>query len=139
MSIITAIHKSFSAAKAKNWDAQYWAIDIHGTIIEPNYQLGNIPKVFYPGAKEVLQLLSKRTDIVLILYTCSHPNEIEQYLEFFKQNDINFKYVNENKDVPNADYGYYTDKFYFSVLLEDKAGMDPRCDWFRIKEVLKEY
>jgi hypothetical protein len=51
MSIIKALHKSFAVAKARNWEKQYWAVDIHGTIVAPNYQLGNIPREFYPLAK----------------------------------------------------------------------------------------
>lgn len=124
----------FDAMIKKKWDKTYWAIDIHGTIIRPNYEAGNIPNSFYPFAEECLEYLSDRKDIVLILYTCSHPNEIEEYLELFKSKNINFQYVNENPEVvtQKAGYGCYDRKFYFNVLFEDKAGFDPEEDWLQI-------
>jgi hypothetical protein len=136
--IIKAIEKSFSEAKRKGWDKTFWAIDIHGTIIKPNYQAGNIPKEFYPFAKETLQLISKRSDVCLILYTCSHPWEIVEYNKMFSENEINFKYVNENPEVETDPQGYgnYEKKMYFNVLFEDKAGFDP-ADWQRIYNFLE--
>ena len=136
MSIISSIKRSYKAAKRKNWDTVYWAFDIHETIIVPNYQLGNIPKEFYPHAKETMQMISKRKDIDLILYTCSHPNEIKKYLSFFKKLGIKFKFVNENPDVHNASYGCYDKKFYFNVLFEDKGGFDAKTDWLKVKKFL---
>ena len=74
----------------------------------------------------------------MIMYTCSHPHEIEQYLEFFKKHNIDFKFVNENPEVPDAAYGYYQDKFYFNVLFEDKAGFLPDRDWPKVKDKIFE-
>jgi hypothetical protein len=44
-------------------------------------------------------MISKMSDVVIFLYTCSHPHEIEQYLKLFSDNNIHFKYVNENPEV----------------------------------------
>lgn len=146
MSILTAIKKQhFGAMKRhESWNYVYYAFDLHGTVIVPNYKTGEIPKEFYPHAKETLQMLSKREDIVMYIYTCSHPHEQEQYVEYFKSLGINFRWVNENPEVEtqNNGYGYYEDKPYFNVLFEDKAGFDPNKDWedvldyFRCKESL---
>ena len=129
MGVLRAIRKQHFEAldKYPKWGFTYWAFDLHGTIIKPNYETGNIPKEFYPYAKEVLQMLSKRDDIVMYMYTCSHPHEQEQYVKYFEDEGITFKWVNENPDVPtdNNGYGYYEDKPYFNVLFEDKAGFDP--------------
>ena len=84
-----------------------------------------------------MKYLSKRSDICLILNTCSHPHEIEKYLEFFKARDIHFKYVNENPEVPNNALGCYDDKFYFNILLEDKAGFI-ESDWYVIYTFFKQ-
>ena len=134
--LIETIHHALSIAKERKWKKMYWAIDIHGTILEPNYKYGNLPKKFFEGAKETLQELTNRPEICLILYTCSHPSEIVGYLQFFAGHNIYFEYVNQNPEVTTASYGYYVDKLYFNVLLEDKAGFNPATDWDIIQKWL---
>jgi hypothetical protein len=130
----------FEYKEKRGWDKTYWFFDIHGTILKPNYQYGKIPKEFYPHAKEAMQLISKLYDVCMVLYTCSHPHEIEQYLEFFKENNINFHYVNENPEVVTDlnGYGCYDKKPYINVLFEDKAGFNPETEWLEVLELLKE-
>lgn len=116
----------------------YMAVDIHGTIVAPNYKAGDIPKEFYPGAKETLAALTADEETVLIMYTCSHPHEIEQYVQFFADHGIVFNYVNENPEVatdPNG-YGCYDKKFYTNVILDDKAGFNPKTDWYLVKSAM---
>lgn len=137
--ITRAIENCFRLAAQKGWYETYWAFDIHGTMLRPNYQAGRIANEFYPGACEVMQQLSRRTDIVRILYTCSYPHEITQYLEFFRQHDIHFHFVNENPSVACGAYGFYDDKFYFNVLMDDKAGFDGETDWLAIAALLERY
>ena len=134
--ITRAIEKAFANMKNKGWEKTYWAFDIHETIIEPNWQVGNIPRSFYPMAKEALQLISEREDIVKILYTCSYPSEVEEYLAYFKSHDIHFDYVNENPEVSNSGFGYYEKKPYFNVLFEDKSGFEATEDWYKVMDVL---
>lgn len=136
--VTRAMQKAFDLAKDRGWDKTYWAFDIHDTMIVPNYEFGNIPTEFYPLAKEVMQQISKRKDVCLILYTCSHPHEIEQYLELFKANNIHFEYINKNPEVESKGYGYYEDKFYINVLFEDKAGFDAKEDWALVQAKLNE-
>lgn len=128
----------FDYKEKRGWDKTYWFFDIHGTILKPNYQAGNIPKEFYPHAKEAMQLISKLPDVCMVLYTCSHPHEIEQYLEFFKENNIHFQYVNENPEVVTDlnGYGCYDKKPYINVLFEDKAGFNPETEWLEVLELL---
>ncbi len=133
--VTKAIIKAFQRKKDRNWDKTYWGFDIHETIILPNWSEVDIPITFYPHAKEVLQLISAKKDIICILFTCSHPNEIKVYEKLFKENDIHFDYVNENPEVHGVKYGYYEKKPYFNVLFEDKAGFDPLEDWQKVKEV----
>jgi hypothetical protein len=124
-----AIKRSFSKARKKGWDKLYWLIDLHETVLKPNYKEKEISTEFYPRAKEVLQVLSIRKDIVLILFTCSWPDEIVKYIQFFAEQGINFEYINGNPEVENQGYGYYVDKPYADVLLDDKAGFDWQTDW----------
>jgi hypothetical protein len=135
--ILRSIEKCFSLASSKGWDKTYWAFDIHGTIVRPNYQPGKISTVFYPEAKEVMQMLSTRKDVIRILYTCSYPHEIEQYLAYFSEHGIHFDYVNQNPEIACGAYGYYEDKFYFNVLFDDKAGFDGETDWKLIKDFMR--
>jgi hypothetical protein len=134
--ITRAIKNAFEVAKSRKWNKTFWAFDIHGTIIVPNWTKGNIPTDFYPGAKEALQIITKRADITTLLFTCSLPEEIPMYMEFFKKNDIHFNYVNENPEVKNQGYGHYDKKPYFNVLFEDKAGFNPIEDWNKVLKVL---
>jgi hypothetical protein len=134
--ITRAIENCLRHAEEKKWDKTYWAFDIHGTILKPNYKRDEISREFYPGAVEAMQLITKRKDIIRILYTCSYPHEIEQYLKYFKEHDIHFDYINENPEITDGGYGYYKDKFYFNVLMDDKAGFDGETDWLEIKKLI---
>jgi hypothetical protein len=135
--ITKAIQNCLRNAKAKAWEKTYWAFDVHGTILYPTFKAGVVSTEFYPHAKEVMQLLSKRSDVVMVLYTCSYPHEIEHYIEHFRKHDIHFHYVNENPDVCAGAYGHYERKFYFNVLFEDKAGFDPLTDWKEVLNILQ--
>jgi hypothetical protein len=139
MSITRAIEINHFAYKiSRNWDRTFWAFDIHGTILKPNYQYGNTPDEFYPMAKETLRLLSTLPDVVMFLYTCSHPHEVAEYQRLFVENDIIFKYVNDNPEIPTdpKGYGNYDKKPYMNVLFEDKAGFNPETDWQEVYELM---
>lgn len=135
--ITRAINRAFDKAKTKGWNKTFWAFDVHETIIIPNWEQGNIPTEFYPLAKETLQLISKREVVTMILFTCSHPHEVPQYIELFEKENIHFSYVNENPEVINEKYGWYDKKPYFNVLFEDKAGFDPYEDWGEVNKLVK--
>lgn len=130
-SALKAIVNSFKRKEERGWDVLYYYFDIHETILYPDYNNTSELK-FYPYIKEILQYLSKRDDIVLGLYTCSYPDQIEKYLKFFNENEIYFKYVNKNPDAKNTRYGFYEEKPYFSVLFDDKCGLNAEIDWFFI-------
>ena len=123
-----AIHQAFRRAIEKSWDTIYVGADIHGVMLIPTYENGGKME-FYPRAENIMKYLSSRKDIVLILWTCSKQDEIRDYLDFFKERGIEFEYVNENQGVGNDNYGDYTKKPYMNLLLDDKAGFDPKTDW----------
>lgn len=135
--ITRAIENCFRLSKEKGWNRTYWAFDIHGTILKSTFQKGVVSTEFYPYAKEVLQLLNTKKDIVKILYTCSYPHEIEEYTAYFATFGIHFDSINRNPEVTDGGYGYYQDKFYFNVLMDDKAGFDGETDWELIYNLLK--
>ncbi len=112
-----------------NWYETYWAFDLHGTVIKPNYKKGDSRIEFYPYAKESLQFLSNRDDVRLIMSTSSYPEELKIYRKVFAENNIVFGYENENLEINEKHFGYYNDKWYFNILFEDKAGFDPEEMW----------
>jgi hypothetical protein len=131
MSIVKAIDRAFNTMEKRGWDSVFYYFDIHETILYPDYN-NTDPLKFYPYAKEVLQHLSSRKDVKIALFTCSYPDQIVKYIDFFKEHGIIFEYANKNPDVKNTIYGYYEDKPYFNVLFEDKAGFDAEEDWFEV-------
>lgn len=137
--ITRAIENAFRHQKERRWEKTFWAFDIHGTILKPSHQKDVISTEFYPYAIECMQIISKRDDIVRVLYTCSYPHEIDQYLDIFAAHGIHFHYINCNPEVADGGYGYYNEKFYFNVLFEDKAGFSGETDWKEVKEVLQKY
>jgi len=96
MGVLRAIKIAYAELERRGWDCCYFFIDLHGSVIKPNYQYGNIPTEFYQDALESLQIMSKAKDIKLIMYTCSHPNEIVEYNKLFNDNGVVFDYINEN-------------------------------------------
>jgi len=141
MSIANQIQRTFDVSFKKKWYDTYWAFDVHGTILIPSYDLNDDEMKFYPYAKETLQKISKRKDIVMIIYTCSYPKEVEKYLEFFENNGIHFEHVNSNPGISSnmGNFGYYEDKIYYNVLFEDKAGFDPMREWKEILDLIEHY
>jgi hypothetical protein len=137
--ILTSISNGFRKMEARGWDKIYWAIDIHDTIHKSTYQKinGNINHDLYLYAEDVLIRLSRRKDCVLILYSSGHTHDLDNYIKFFERKGINFKYVNENPEVSNNEYARFESKFYFNVLLDDKAGFNPETDWENILEYIK--
>jgi hypothetical protein len=131
-----SINKAFSMAKSRGWDHIYVAVDIHDTMVVSTYKESDIPKTFFPNALATMQYLSSRPDIVLILYSSSFPNELVEYLNYFKSQGIRFKFVNENPAVTSKGYGYFEQKFYFNVLIEDKAGFNAETDWSKVYDAV---
>ena len=134
--IVETFEKAFETSKKKGWSKLYVAVDLHETCLKPTWQK-DLSKDFYPFAKEVLQTLSKRNDICLILWSCSLPEVNKQYADFFQENDIHFDYINENPECPSTDYANFDLKLYFSVGLDDKFGFLPEEDWKELKKYFK--
>lgn len=138
-SIVEAIKRTHKWADDNNWPIVYWAVDLHGTILKPSYERGK-DKEFYPYAKECLEYISNDKNNVLILFSSSWPAELNRYQAILDSMGIKFKYANSNPEVKTKldGHGCYYDKFYFNVMLEDKAGFDPENDWEAILDYMKE-
>ena len=132
MNIVKAFDSAFVRAKAKNWDYIYILVDVHGTIFTPSY-LNEEKYEFYPYAKEALQLLSKDSNIKLILWTSSTSFAIIDYKVEFDKYGIHFDYVNENPEVTRQPKDPISldlsSKYYFNIGIDDKFGFEPETDW----------
>jgi hypothetical protein len=145
--ILKWIKIMFEHAEQRKWFETYWVFDVHGTISVPDYRKGikktidDNPNInYYPFAKETLQLLSERPDTVIIMFTSSYPDEIEYYNKIFQNDNIHFKFINENPDISDSKgaFGFYEKKMYFNVLFDDKAGFNPETDWEPVYNYLKQ-
>ena len=129
MSILNAIDREYQNMKDRGWDRIFLFFDLHGTVIKPNFVVGNTDIIYYPYAKETLLFLSDKKDVDLNIYTCSHDHEILEYQRKFKEDGIFFKYVNENPDVQTNGYGNYDkkdlDRFFNIIINEVVCGYLP--------------
>jgi hypothetical protein len=131
MSIIRAIERAYRKAEERNYDKIYFAIDLHDTIIKGNYVNGEFDFI-NKDVKICLQMLSKREEVVIILWSSLLDEGKEEIRTFLEFHGIRVDYINCNPDEPNTSYADFSQKFYFSVLIDDKAGFDPEDDWYDI-------
>lgn len=112
----------------------YICIDIHGTIITPEYNKENEGARFYDHVLDVLKYLSDREDVILILWSSSYITPASTLIDqLYAQYGIIINFYNENPMEKNNDICDFGSKFYFSVLIDDKAGFDPKNDWLELK------
>jgi hypothetical protein len=139
--IVAWVQKMFEHAFQKEWFETYWAIDLHGVVIYPNHTKDKKKVVYYPYAKETLQILTLRPDIIMFTYTASYPEQLSGYLEQFINDDIRFNFINENPDISESKghFGCFDKKPYYNVVFEDKAGFDPFNDWEPLYELFTLY
>lgn len=110
----------------------YVAIDLHGTIVKPGHEHFD----FYPHAIEVLKWFNNRSDFKVILWTSSHDGEIKSFLAECSRIGIRVDFINENPIEPDSALACFDKKFYFNILLDDKAGFVGETDWLKIKNAL---
>ena len=128
MDIVQAFNNAFKRKKEKKWEKIYVLVDIHDTIFPACYNNKENYR-FYPYAEEVLQQLSQRDDVCLILWTSSFHSTLKRYCAVFKRHNIHFNYINENPEVSNTDFQDFSQKLYFNVGIDDKFGFCPEDDW----------
>tara|TARA_R110000868_G_scaffold115997_6_gene309363 strand:+ start:8435 stop:8875 length:441 start_codon:yes stop_codon:yes gene_type:complete len=139
ISTVKAFINAFKCMDRNEWDHIYVFIDLHSTLVNPSYGHGKISTELYDGALEGLKMLYNSEDVKMVMYTCSHPHEIVEYVNFFGGVGIKWDYINENPEVKtnNNYYGCYDKKPYYNVLIDDKAGFDGENDWAELNNYLK--
>ena len=134
---VKAFKKAEDRMKLKNYDRYYVLVDVHETMLKPNYDDPEHSTQWYDHAKDVMQHLSSRPEVILILWTCSKSEHVKQYMDFFESHGIKFSYYNENPECAKLPAGYggsYDKKLFANVILDDKAGFDHEHDWVALKE-----
>jgi hypothetical protein len=132
------IKKTFEMKKIKGWPEIYFCIDLHGTIIPSGKNSDDKTDTleFYPYAEEVLLWMTRRKDIMMILWTSTPIGRIAPVWSWLHSKGIYFDFLNGNTHAKNTPRSDFDKKFYFSVLLDDRAGFEPETDWLAIKNEL---
>ena len=125
--------------KDRNWDVLYIAVDLHGTMIPKDIiNIDYTDFELYDYAKPVLQWMSNNDKIVLIINTSTHIDERFDFMcAMYNNHNIEFSYHNGNPEVRNTKTGDFSEKFYYNILLDDRAGFDPLNDWLELHGNLK--
>ena len=130
------IERAFEMKRERLWDTLYWCIDFHDTLFKGKYDNEQDIEL-YPYAREVLQYLSSREDCKLIAFSSTpFPVMMVIIMKLREHYNIRFDYVNRNPDVASGGYADFSKKFYYNILLDDKAGFEAEDDWLLVKNVL---
>jgi hypothetical protein len=132
------IRRAFEQKREKGWKKLYWCVDLHDVVIEGKYNKFNEGAAIFPHAKEFFQWANKRKDMILILWTSSYEEALDKTLLRLGEEGILFHFVNANPLEKNNSLCDFNKKFYFNILLDDKAGFDGATDWGLIINELKE-
>ena len=129
MSLIKYIKKVFDGG----YETIYIIVDIHNTVLKPSF-FNEEKFEYFPFAKETLQILSRRKDVRLIMWTSSFEDKIQMYLDHFKSEGIIFDYFNENPEFSSESmpFACFDKKFYYDIGIDDKFGFDAEVDWEEI-------
>lgn len=135
------IERAYQIKKERNFPDLYVALDIHDTVWGgTKSKHTDFISPYYPYAKEVLRFWSNQPGVCIILFTCSYPESSVLIKNRLKNDGIRVSYINENPEITNTQHGDFSKKFYYQIIIDDKAGFDPEVDWYNIKIALeKEY
>lgn len=131
MSIFRAIQQAYEKTAERKWDRVYWALDLHGTCIKSTYQKNTYEWINEQYTKSALQRLVSHPETHLILWSSVHPDEQPHIIKFFEDSGIRVSGFNTNPMEPSNDVSYFDEKFYMSIIVDDKAGFCP-TEWLAI-------
>lgn len=129
--ILKSIETAYSNFHSRGFDKIYWCIDLHGTCLKNNYNSNELTWL-NEDVVEALKIISSRKECRIIIWSSCHENYIPKVREFFKIHSIKIDYFNENPEISNTTTGCFTDKFYFSIGVDDKFGFAPETEWRNI-------
>lgn len=133
MSAVYAFTQANTYFHEREWDTLYILLDIHGTIMVPNWD--GVSHEFYPHCLDVLRHLSDDDKYKIIMWTCSKEDDRNHYKKILEEEGVKIDYINENPEVEGKlDWGDYSSKLYCNVLLDDKAGFSATEEWVELKK-----
>lgn len=115
----------------------FWKIDLHGVCLRSSYKAGEYEWInddVVPALKEIMRCPHSK----IILWSSCYEHEQEKIIKFFNDSGVHVDFFNENPMFANTEYGCFDQKFYFSILIDDKAGFDPDTEWKMINDFLTE-
>jgi hypothetical protein len=134
--IIKAIDRAYRVMKERNWDTIYWAIDLHGVCFKSTYETSTYEWINDNVVPSLLEITS-HPENKIILWSGVHDFEKPEIIKFFELEGIHVDFFNCNPLEDNTLSGNFAEKFYFNILLDDKAGFDPDIDWDIIRNYWK--
>lgn len=140
--IFKAIGKQYQKAVERGWDKMYWAIDLHETLTPPTYVMEDAKQgiAMYPGAADMLNdIMSLEKNRIILWSSQTNQQMIDHKRALFPIEQWSRVHLNRNPEEGSTDYAYFGDKFYFNVLLDDKAGFDPEIDIYAVRYAIAYY
>lgn len=134
--ILDAVRRAYDLLEQRGWSTIYWACDLHDTILAANYSPGGY-RYINDDIAPALRLICSLPESRLILWSSVHRSEQPAIMRFLAERDIRVDYFNCNPEVGDTPAASFKEKFYFSILIDDKAGFDPARDWRAITEYLQ--
>jgi hypothetical protein len=135
MSTVRGIENAYIKAVKRGFDKVYWAVDLHDTCLRATYA-ANEPHTYEwinPYVKDALKRLAAHPETHIILWSSVHEDEKIHYLNFFAEAGIRVAGFNQNPFETGSESCGVTEKFYFSILVDDKAGFD-HSEWLHIPD-----
>lgn len=129
--ITQAIKRAYDVTIEREWDTIYWALDLHGTCLASNYDNDKV-SFLNDTVVKVLQTISNYPETKIIIWSSIDAATERKVRNLFNENGIKVFAVNENPDVANTETGNFDKKFYFSIVVDDKAGFDP-SEWTAVQ------
>lgn len=132
-SLQKGVSRAYNVAMERNHEMIFWCIDLHGTVLESNYSSESFSFLLADETVPALQAISALPETRIILWSGISDEDAVQVIKLFTDHNIRVDWVNENPAVPSSGTGHFDKKFYFSILVDDKAGFSPN-DWPRVAE-----
>lgn len=136
MNIQKIFRESFIRARVRGWDYIVVLVDIHDTIFKACWENEETYE-YLPYAKAALQMMSKRDDIKMVLWSSTYPEKLKQYDDKLKSDHIYFDYINEFPEAENSTTGCFDSKMFFNVGIDNAFGFESD-DWVDVIKALIE-
>jgi len=130
------LERAFRHKRERGWDTVYITVDFHDVLFKGKYASDQDFELA-PYAGSVMRWATLRPDIKLIAFTCSYARDFDRVNKWLEEHGIKFDYLNCNPECGDTKLASFERKFYFNIMLEDKAGFELEHDWLNIINELK--